>query len=81
MNDYHDWALDVLEQAEHDAPFCRCGAHNVLVADDDHGVWLQCAELRRPASPWQRLVADDRVTERHVGAGNRGAVLLDRAHL
>ena len=57
MNDYHDWALDVLEQAEHDAPFCRCGAHNVLVADDDHGVWLQCAELRRPASPWRRLVA------------------------
>jgi hypothetical protein len=58
MNDYHDWALDVLEQAEREAPFCRCGAHNVLVADDELGVWLQCAEFHRGGSRLRRIVGN-----------------------
>lgn len=59
MFEHHDWALSVLEQAERDTPFCRCGAHTVLIADRDFGVWLQCADHQPAASPLKRLLTLD----------------------
>ncbi|HEY8868207.1 MAG TPA: hypothetical protein VIM30_02310 [Candidatus Limnocylindrales bacterium] len=41
-------ALDLIEQAERQTPFCRCGQPTVPVGRAD-GVWLECRSLDRPA--------------------------------
>jgi hypothetical protein len=68
MYEHHDWALDVLEQAERETPFCHCGAPTALVADDDFGVWLQCADHEPSASTLKRvLTLDTHVRQRVLG--------------
>jgi hypothetical protein len=42
-------ALDLIEQAERETPFCRCGQPTVPVGRAD-GVWLECRTLERPAT-------------------------------
>ena len=37
-------AVDIIESAERNAPYCLCGAHMVAVADQRGAVWLECSE-------------------------------------
>ena len=55
MFEHHDWALEVLEDAERQTPTCHCGAPTVLVADADFGVWLQCSAPSTSTSPVKRF--------------------------
>lgn len=38
-------ALELIERAEREAPFCACGQPNVPVGRNG-GVWLECASLQ-----------------------------------
>jgi hypothetical protein len=50
-------ALERIEQAERDMPFCVCGRHIVVAARAD-GIWLECASLAEPnGSPLGRILA------------------------
>lgn len=41
-------ALDRIEQAERETPFCICGQPTSATARPD-GIWLECVSLRAPA--------------------------------
>jgi hypothetical protein len=41
-------ALDRIEQAERETPFCICGQPTSVAARPD-GIWLECMSLRAPA--------------------------------
>jgi hypothetical protein len=36
--------IDLIDQAQHDVPFCSCGRHTTAVWRDG-AVWLECASL------------------------------------
>jgi hypothetical protein len=40
-------AVDRIERAEREDPFCLCGAPNAAIAHGDT-VWLECSTLRQP---------------------------------
>jgi hypothetical protein len=51
-------ALDMIEQAQTDSPFCACGRQTLAVGRGG-GVWLECSSLQaRPRSLVQRLLAE-----------------------
>jgi hypothetical protein len=50
-------ALDRIEQAERDMPFCTCGRPIVAAARAD-GIWLECTSFEEPSgSPLERLIS------------------------
>ena len=50
-------ALDRIEHAEHETPFCVCGKPTSATARPD-GIWLECLSLRTPdASRVGRLLS------------------------
>jgi hypothetical protein len=51
-------ALERIEQAEREAPFCVCGAHTVPVGRPS-GVWLACASLEQPKGLVRKLLTLD----------------------
>jgi hypothetical protein len=51
-------ALERIEQAERDTPFCWCGAQTVPVGRPD-GVWLACASRSQPRSVLRKLLTLD----------------------
>lgn len=49
-------ALDRIEHAERETPFCACGEPTVPAARND-GIWLECATFRQPdRSRFERLM-------------------------
>ena len=50
--------LASIEAAQHDTPFCHCGAPAVLVGRD-RGVWLECPTFGEHRSVFRRLLALD----------------------
>jgi hypothetical protein len=49
-------APELIEQAENESRFCTaCGARNLVVADDQGAVWLQCGFLGQSRSGLRRL--------------------------
>ena len=50
--------LASIEAAQHDTPFCACGAPAVLVGRD-RSVWLECSSLGQHRSALRRLLALD----------------------
>jgi hypothetical protein len=50
-------ALEMIEQAQTDQPFCGCGENTIAVGRAG-GVWLECRSLQDPAHGFvRRLVA------------------------
>ena len=50
-------ALEMIEQAQTDTPFCGCG-QGTLAVGRAGGVWLECRSLReRPSGVVRRFVA------------------------
>jgi hypothetical protein len=49
-------ALDLIEQAQSDQPFCACG-QGTLPVGRAGGVWLECRSLQDPASGFIRRLA------------------------
>ncbi len=54
--------LASIEAAQHDTPFCACGAPAVLVGHD-RNVWLECSTLGEHRSALRRLLALDLVAD------------------
>lgn len=57
MTDHYQ-VLASIEAAQHDSPFCACGAPAVLVGHD-RSVWLECSTLGEHRSALRRLLAFD----------------------
>ena len=51
-------ALERIERAEHDTPFCWCGAPTVPV-DSGRAIWLRCTSLLRPRGVVHKLLTLD----------------------
>jgi hypothetical protein len=50
-------AIDRMEHAERETPFCACGEPMIAVARAE-GIWLECASLESPdGSRFSRLLA------------------------
>lgn len=64
--------LASIEAAQHDTPFCACGAPAVLVGRG-RTVWLECSTLGEHRSVLRRLLALD------LAAGHTSRLVLDLA--
>ena len=64
--------LASIEAAQHDTPFCACGAPAVLVGRD-RSVWLECSTLGEHRSALRRLLALD------LAAGHARRLVVDLA--
>ena len=51
-------ALELVEQAEHETPFCECGRVTVPIGRPG-GVWLECASLGEARSALSRILTLD----------------------
>ena len=57
LGELENWrAVDRIERAERDTPFCMCGTANAAVARGDT-IWLECSSLREPRTGVGGIVA------------------------
>ena len=54
----HTAALERIEQAQHETPFCGCGAPTLPV-DRNGVIWLGCTSLDEPKGLVRRLLSLD----------------------
>jgi hypothetical protein len=58
MDNNNARALELIEQAQRDTPFCECGRVTVPVGRPG-GVWLECASLGEARSTLARVLTLD----------------------
>ncbi len=63
----NDRALELLEQAQQETPFCTCGMPTVPVGRQG-GVWLECSAMQGPSRWRDRLVPAATPGHGHVKA-------------
>jgi hypothetical protein len=52
---HHSSALETLELAEREVPFCSCGRATTPVVHSDGSIWLECSSLAEPKGALRRL--------------------------
>jgi hypothetical protein len=52
---HHSSALETLELAERESPFCSCGQPTTPVVHRDGAIWLECLSLAEPKGVLRRL--------------------------
>lgn len=58
-------ALERIERALHDTPFCSCGEPTTVLSRDD-GLWLGCSTLETPPAGILRRLVEPVVASAHI---------------